>query len=339
MDYCFASDNTVGAHPTVLAALVAADAGTEKSYGADSASATALEEIRRVFGDHAEAALVTTGTAANVLGLAHVLRPHEAVIAPSVAHLVNDESTAPGTFGVNLLPVPTSDGKLRPADFAPYLATVGDEHSPQPRVASITQATELGLVYSVDEVRALADAAHANGMLLHMDGARIANAVAALDVSARTAVTDAGVDLLSLGLTKIGGLEAEAIVVLKPGLSAGLTYTVKRGMQLVSKGRLIGAQVAALLADDLWLQNARHANAMAARLSTELAALPGVALARPTEASGVFVLLPPAVQAAMAKEFAFYPWQANPGEYRLMCSWKTTDAQIDAVVARAASAC
>ncbi len=336
MDWSFASDNSVGAHPRVLEAIAAANEGAVHAYGDDPATAAATAAIRGLLGDHVEVALVGTGTAANVLGLAHVLRPYDAIICPDTSHIANDESTAPGAYGLTLLPVATTDGKLRPADIEARVHVLGDPHSPQPRAATITQTTELGRVYTVDEVRALADTAHAHGLVLHVDGARIANAVAALDTTLRELIADTGVDLLSLGLTKDGALQGEAIVVLRPELAEGLTFTVKRGMQLLSKQRLVGAQMAALLADDLWLANARNANAMARRLADGFSGIDGMALAQPVEASHVFVTMTPEIHARLAPHYAFYEWQTAPGTHRFLCSWATTVAQVDALVACAA---
>jgi threonine aldolase len=333
VDVSFASDNTVGAHPAVLEAIAEANAEAEASYGADTATARAIGLIRDLLGVEADVALVATGTAANVLGLAHVLRPHEAVLATSHSHVVNDEGTAPATFGLTVVPIPTEDGKLRPTDVEERVGVLGDPHSPQPRVVTITQATELGGVYRADEIAALAEVAHAHGLLLHVDGARLGNAIAATGADARAMIVDAGVDLLSLGLTKAGALEAEAIVLLRPELAPGLANTVKRGMQMVSKGRLLGAQVAAMLEDDLWLANARHANDMAARLGEGIAGVPGADLARPVQASAVFVRLSPEVRERIAARYAIHAWDTAPGEHRLMCSWATTPEQVDALVA------
>jgi threonine aldolase len=336
MDWSFASDNAAGAHPRVVEAIAAANDGAVHAYGDDPATASAIAAVRDLIGDHVTVALVATGTAANVLGLAHVLRPYDAVICPDTSHLANDESTAPGAYGLTLIPVATVDGKLRPEDIEARVHVLGDPHSPQPRAVSITQTTELGRVYSVDEVRALADAAHAHGLILHVDGARIANAVAALNTTLRELIAETGVDLLSLGLTKDGALQGEAIVILRPDLAEGLVYTVKRGMQLLSKQRLVAAQMTALLADDLWLDNARHANAMARRLADGFAGIDGIELAQPVDASHVFVTMTPAIHVRLSKRYAFYEWQTVPGTHRFLCSWSTTPNQVDALIACAA---
>jgi threonine aldolase len=336
VDWSFASDNSAGAHPRVLEAIGRANAGTAHAYGDDPATERACGLVRELLGPDCVVRLVATGTAANVLGLAHALCPWDAVVCADVAHLVNDESTAPTAYGLTLIAVPTDDGRLRPADVERAAAVIGDEHSPQPRAVSITQTTELGLVYTAAEVRALADAAHACGMLLHVDGARLANAVASLDVDVADLTTGAGADIVSFGFTKNGALQAEAIVFADPALGERLAYTAKRGMQLVSKGRLLGAQVEALLADGLWLEAARHANAMARRLADGLGALDGVEVALPVQGNHVFVRLAPEVHARLAADYAFHAWQTRPDLYRLMCSWATEPDQVDALVARAA---
>ena len=334
MDWTFASDNAIGAHPRVLEAMAACNRGALHGYGDDPETERAVAGIRALVGEHAEVALVATGTAANVLGMAHVTRPHECVVCPATAHIAKDENTAPGSFGLTLVPVPTADGKLRPADVERHVGAIGNPHAAQPRVVSVSQTTEVGGVYTAAELAALAAVAHAHGMLLHVDGARIANAVAALDTSPRALLTDSGVDLVSFGFSKNGALQSEAIVMLGDGLGEGLVYTVKRGMQLLSKGRFLGAQAAAMLEDGLWLECARNANAMARRLADGLTAIDAsVALSHPVEANHVFVRLPAEMHARLSERYAYYEW--TPGEYRLLCSWATTAEEIDAFVALA----
>lgn len=333
MDWTFASDNTIGAHPSVLVAMAAANVDAAHGYGDDDDTGTAIAEIRRVLGDHVEVALVATGTAANVLGMAHVMRAHECVVCPKTAHIYKDENTAPGTFGLTMLPIITADGKLRPEDLNDVIGALGNPHAAQPRVVSISQSTELGTVYTCAEIAALAAKAHAHGLLLHVDGSRIANALAAQGVTAREMISDTGVDLFSFGFSKNGAVLVEAIVMLAPGLGDGLIFTVKRGMQLVSKGRFLGSQVVALLQDELWLENARHANAMARRLADGLTAASDASLTRSVEANHVFVRLPAEMHERLAGTYGFYEW--SPGEYRLLCSWATTEAQVDAFISLA----
>jgi len=333
VDWTFASDNTLGAHPRVLAAMVESNVEAAHGYGDDEHSNAAIAEIRRLLGDHVEVALVATGTAANVLGMAHVMRPYECVVCPKTAHIYKDENTAPGSFGLTMLPIITTDGKLRPADLDDAIGALGNPHAAQPRVVSISQSTELGTVYTCAEIAALATKAHLHGLLLHVDGSRIANALVAESVSAKEMISDTGVDILSFGFSKNGAVMAEAIVILAPEIGDGLVYTVKRGMQLVSKGRFLGAQIAALLQDDLWLNNARVANAMARRLADSLTVASRVELTRSVEANHVFVRMPTEIHERLAGRYGFYEW--SPGEFRLLSSWSTTEDQVDAFVSLA----
>lgn len=326
----FASDNYAGAHAEVLAAVAEANRDHAVGYGDDPWTARATELIRSALGDHAESFLVFNGTAANVLCLETCCRPWESVITPLSSHLHVDEAGAPERMaGLKTLVVPTADGKLRPQDLPPLLERRGDQHATQPRVVSVANATELGTVYAVDELRTLVEAAHALDLLVHVDGARLANACAATGVSPRELVTDLGVDVLSLGLTKAGALGVEAVVVLRPDLADGMAWRRKQQGQLSSKMRFLAAQVIAMLEDDLWLRAAAHANAMAARLAGAVRAIEGVEITRPVEASAVFARLPSleATEAVRAR-FAFYDWDG--GEVRWMCSWDTGQDEVDA---------
>jgi threonine aldolase len=264
------------------------------------------------------------------------------VITPQTSHLHVDEAAAPERMaGVKLLTVPTADGKLVPADLAPLLARQGDEHAPQVRVVSIANATELGTVYSLAETRALADAAHEHGLLLHVDGSRLANAAVALGASLAEATVEAGADVLSLGFTKNGALGVEAVVFLRDPAPAGFAWLRKQHAQLSSKMRFMSAQVVALLEDGLWERSATHANAMAAELAQRVAGIPGVRLTRPVQANAVFAILPPALADAVRPDFPFYTWDEATGEVRWMCSWDTTEDDVAAFAAaleRAAAA-
>jgi threonine aldolase len=333
----FASDNYAPAHPDVLAAVIAANDGHAGSYGADPWSARAVECLRGHLGEQAEVFLVFNGTAANVLCLQALLRPYEAVICAESAHIATDEGGAPERMlGSKLIAVPTPDGKLTPELVEPRIVRLGDEHAVQPKVVSITQTTELGTRYELDEVRALAELAHERGLLLHVDGARIANAAAALGVGLREATADLGVDALSLGATKNGALGAEAVVLFDPAHAAGFAWWRKQAMQLASKMRYAAAQLDALFAGDLWLRNAAHANAMAQRLAGAVGAVPGVSVTRPVQANAVFAVLAPDVTARLQERFAFYVWDELTGEVRWMCSWDTTEADVDAFAAAVA---
>ena len=331
----FASDNHSGVHPDVLAAIAAANEGHVGAYGADPHTAALGERFRRHFGEGAEAFPVFNGTAANVLCVQVACRPFEAVICPASAHLNIDECGAPERIaGVKLLPLETSHGKLSPDLLEGGIAweNVGDEHASQPRLVSISNATELGTVYTAGEVEALAEYAHGRDLLLHVDGARLANAAAAQGATLRELTADAGVDLVSFGGTKNGLLLGEAVVFLRPGLAESFPFIRKQGMQLASKMRFLSAQLGALLDDDLWLRNASHANSMALLLAERLGEVPGVELAHPVEANGVFARVP--AGAIEQLEFGpggdrnFWVWDAGERVVRLMCSWDTTEDDV-----------
>ena len=336
--HTFGSDNHAPVHPDVLAALAAVNEGHSFPYGADDVTAAAVDAVRRHVGTDAEVAFVFNGTGANLVGLGLALRPWQHVVCASSAHIAVDECGAPERLlGVKLVDLDTPDGKLTPDLVRASISGVGDEHRTQPGAVSITQSTELGTVYTPDEIRALADVAHEHGMILHLDGARIANAAAALGVPFAGTTSECGVDVLSFGGTKNGLLGAEAVVVLTPGLADGLPYARKQLGQLGSKGRYLAAQFLALLEGDLWLRNARHANAMAARLADGVRAVPGVRITRPVQANAVFALLPPDAVGPLQERFGFYVWDERNGspdlEVRWMCSWDTTESDVDDLVA------
>jgi threonine aldolase len=335
----FASDNYSGIHPAVLAAIAAANDGHQVSYGEDVYTARLQEVFEQQLGEGVEVFPVFNGTGANVVGLQSMLPRWGAAIAASTAHIHVDEGGAPERVaGIKLLTVPTENGKLTPELIDREAWGWGDEHRAQPLAVSITQSTELGTLYSVDEIRAIADHAHAHGMRLHMDGARISNAAAALGLPLRAFTRDAGVDVLSFGGTKNGAMIGEAIVVLDREASAGLTYLRKLNMQLSSKMRFVSAQLLALLDGDLWLRNATHSNAMAARLRAGVEAgladgsITGVAFTQPTQVNGVFATLPTGVADRLRESFRFYDWDAARNEVRWMCSFDTTEDDIDAFV-------
>ena len=331
----FASDNHAGIHPEVLAAIAAANHGHADSYGADAWTARADTAFREHFGKDARAFSVFNGTGANVAAIDALTFSHEAVICTETAHMHVDECGAPERLsGTKLLTVATEHGKLSAADIKRWESRRGDEHQAQPRVVSITQSSELGTVYTGDETRAIADAAHSLGMVLHVDGARLANAAAALDCSLSALGADAGVDVVSFGGTKNGLMLGEAVVFIAPELGERFAYTRKQFGQLASKMRFISAQFEALLGSDLWLRNAAHANAMAARLAIAVEAIEGVEITHPVDANAVFARLEPrAIERLLAEldgEHPFYVWDAPTGEVRWMCSWDTEPADVDA---------
>jgi len=336
----FASDNYSGIHPEVLAAIVAANGGHQSAYGGDAYTARLQEVMAQHFGEGVEVFPMFNGTGANVVGLQSMVPRWGAVITATTAHINADEGGAPERVGgLKLLTVPTDDGKLTPELIDREAWGWGNEHRAQPLVVSITQSTELGTVYTVDEIAAIADHAHGLGMRLHLDGARISNAAASLGVPLRAFTRDAGVDVLSYGGTKNGAMLGEAIVVLNPEASEGLQYLRMMDMQLASKMRFASAQLLALLEGDLWLRNATHSNAMAQRLRAGIekgladGSITGVTLTQPTQANGVFATLPDGVADRLRAEFAFYDWDAANNEVRWMCSFDTSEGDIDSFVA------
>ncbi|HSL58212.1 MAG TPA: low specificity L-threonine aldolase [Acidimicrobiales bacterium] len=326
----FASDNASGAHPDVLAALVAANEGPALAYGDDPITARTRARLAEVFDAPVDTLFCWGGTGANVVGLQALLRPYEAVICADQAHLNVDECGALERIaGAKLIDLPAPNGTLDPADVERQLAVLGDVHHVQPKVVSITQATEQGTLYEVDHLRAIAEVAHRHGLYVHVDGARLANAVAALGVDVAELTTRAGVDVLSFGGAKNGLLYGEAVVLFRPELVDGARFLQKQAGQLPSKMRFISAQFEALLADDRWLRWAGHANAMAQRLADAVADLPGVDLPRRPAVNSVFPRLDPAHIAALQDWSFFWTWDEPVGEVRWMTSWATTPDDVD----------
>lgn len=326
----FASDNYSGVHPEVLAAIADANHGHQSSYGNDAYTARLQHVVQHHFGPQTSAFPMFNGTGANVTGLQAALPRWGAVVCAKTAHVNVDEGGAPEKVGgLKLYAVPTPDGKLTAGLLDAEAWGFGDEHRAQPLAVSITQSTELGTLYTPAEIGALAERAHELGMVVHLDGARLSNAAAALGVPFAAFTTDAGVDLLSLGGTKNGALGAEAIVVLAPERVSGLPYLRKTNMQLASKMRFVSAQLVALFEGDLWLRNATHSNAMAARLRAAVEGIAGVEFSQPTQANGVFVRLPAGVADAVRESFFFYDWDASLREVRWMCSFDTSESDVD----------
>jgi threonine aldolase len=329
----FASDNNAGVHPEILKEIESANGGHALGYGNDIWTEKAKELFREQLGRDAEVYFVFTGTAANTLGLSGVTRPWNSVITAFTAHIEQDECGAPEKFtGCKVLTVDTPDGKIKPEMLSRHMHGFDFEHHSQPKVISITQATEMGTVYSVDEIRALADFAHEKGMLLHMDGARIANAAISLNLPFMAFTTDAGVDVLSFGGTKNGMMYGEAVCFLKKGLSVDFKYIRKQGMQLASKMRYISAQYIAYFENDLWKRNATHANSMAQILAEKLEAINSIRITQPVEANGVFAIIPKESAEKVSRSYFFYPWNELISEYRLMTSWDTTEVDIENLV-------
>src|SRR6476620_4914868 len=330
----FASDNYSGVHPEVLSALAAANEGHQVSYGEDDYTARLQQLMEEHFGEGIECFPVFNGTGANVLSLQSLLPRWGAVICASTAHINMDENGAPERIGgMKLLQVPTPDGKLTPALIDQEAWGWGDEHRAQPLAVSITQTTELGTCYTPDEVRAIAEHVHSKGMKLHMDGARLANAAAHLGVPLRPFTRDAVVVFQDFAGTKNGLLFGEVVVALNPEAAHGLVYLRKMNMQLASKMRFMSAQFIALLEGGLWLRSASHANAMAARLRAAVDTIEGVRPTQKTESNGVFAILPPGVADRLRTSFRFYDWNEAAREVRWMCSFDTTEEDVDSFIA------
>ncbi|MDI6900806.1 MAG: low specificity L-threonine aldolase [Anaerosomatales bacterium] len=330
----FASDNNSGVHPAVLEAIARANEGHVHAYGDDPYTQDAIAVLRRHFGDDAAIWFVFNGTGANVTALSSVMRPFNAVICADTAHINTDECGAPERFtGSKLIDLPSGDAKLTPEQVRGAVRGVGVEHHVQPRVLSLTQSTEYGTVYTPEELRALADTAHAEGLLVHVDGARISNAAAALGCTLAEITRDVGVDVLSLGGTKNGLLLGEAVVFFDPALAPDFAFVRKQSAQLASKMRFVSAQFSALFEDGLWLHNASHANAMAALLAREAAGLPGVVITQKVEANEVFARVPAEKIAALQAIADFYVWDERTAEVRWVTSWDTTQEDVRGFVA------
>ncbi len=332
----FASDNWSGVCPEIMDVLNEVNStGHNPAYGEmdDVVTQSAINKFKEYFGDEVKVFFVYNGTAANVLGIQQLIRPYEAVVSVHSAHMNEDECGAPEKIsGSKIYTVETEDGKLFPDDVKPFLRSVGFQHHSQPRIISISQVTEMGTVYTVDEIAALADFAHENNLFLHVDGARIANAAVALGVSFKEMITDTGVDVLSFGGTKNGLMFGEAVVFLKPELAKNFQYSRKQNMQLHSKMRYIAAQFDRYLTGDLWKKNAAAANNMAKRMADELIRFPQVKITHPVTANGVFVIFPEEIIPRLQNHYYFHFWNYNINEVRLMCSWDTTPDDIDSFI-------
>ena len=329
MKRSFASDNNAGVHPEILGALSKANEGHVVAYGDDPYTEQAVKVFKKHFGKHVEVFFVFGGTGANVLGLKAATDSYHAVVCAETAHINVDECGAPEKFtGCKLLSVPTPDGKVKPDQVKPFLDHIGFEHHVQARVISISQATEMGTIYTPAELKALASFAHQHDMLLHMDGARIANAAASLRTDLRKITTDVGVDVLSFGGAKNGMMFGEAVVFFDPKLAKGFKYLRKQGTHLPSKMRFISAQFSALLEKDLWRRNAEHANRMAQVLASELAQVPQIKITQQVESNGVFAEVPKKYIPLLQKRYFFYVWNEATSEVRFMTSFDTTEDDI-----------
>jgi threonine aldolase len=330
----FASDNNAGVHPKILDAIVAANSGHVIAYGDDPYTERATARFREQFGKDTDVYFVFGGTGANVLGLKAATETYQAIICAETAHINVDECGAPEKFtGCKLLSVSTEDGKLTPERIRHFLHGVGFEHHVQPRVISVSQSTEMGTVYSVEELKTLSHFAHQHNLLLHMDGARIANAAAGHKCRLRDITVSAGVDILSFGGAKNGMMYGEAVVFFDRSLSQDFKYIRKQGTHLPSKMRFISAQFEALFTDDLWRRNAEHANQMAQILAAELSTVPRVTITQKVEANGVFCVIPAKYVPILQKKYFFYVWNEDTSEVRFMTSFDTTEDDIRDFVA------
>lgn len=336
----FGSDNYAGVHPEVMEAMAVANGGHVHAYGDDPYTASLQEAMKRHFGPSALIVPVFNGTGANVVALAQLTERWEAVVCPRTAHVNTDECGAPERMaGIKLLPVDTPDGKLTPALVDTVTATPHAEHNATPSVVTVSQTAETGALYEVEELRELVDHAHLNGMRVHMDGARLANAAVALGVGLADLTIALGVDVISLGGTKNGALDAEAVVLLDPVISRSVRYTRKLNAQLASKQRFASAQLLALYGGDLWERNARAANEAAARLAAGLADIEGARLSRPVQANAAFVVLPKLARVRLRRRWGLSDWNAATGEVRLMTSWDTTTDDVDTFLEALRGAC
>ena len=325
----FASDNNAGIHPQVIEAIAAANDGHVVAYGDNPFTARAIKLFQKHFGRDVAVHFVFGGTGANVLGLKAITKPYEAIICAETAHVNVDECGAPENFtGCKLLTVSTPDGKLRVEQIKSLLHGIGVEHHVQPRVISVSQATEMGTVYTKKELKTLADFAHDHNLLLHVDGARLANAAVSLNANLKEITADAGVDVLSFGGTKNGMMYGEAVIFFNKAFGGDFKYIRKQGMHLPSKMRYISAQFEALLSGDLWRRSAAHSNRMAQMLGSELAKIPQLQLTQPVEANGVFAVIPGKYVPLLQKKYFFYVWNEEISEVRLMASFDTTEEDV-----------
>ena len=325
----FGSDNHSSVHPDILKAIEKANKEYTIAYGEDEFTECTVKKFKEFFGNNVDVYFLYNGTAANILGLKNVTDSFNSIICAECAHLNVHECCGPENFiGCKLVTIPTVDGKLTVDLIKPYLVGIGDPNMAQPKIISITQATELGTVYRPEEIKKLSDFAHENGMLIHMDGARLCNAAAYLNVDLNDITGKVGVDILSFGGTKNGMMYGEAVIFFKKQISKNFEFIRKQGMQLASKMRYISAQFNALLSTDLWLKNARYANKMAQILYQELKNIPQVKITQKVEANAVFAIIPKQYIAKLMKKYFFHVFNENKSEVRLMCSFNTQKEDI-----------
>ncbi len=325
----FASDNYAGVHPAVMEALAKANVAHDTSYGDDQYTAEAVAKFKQLFGEGIDIYFVYNGTGANVLGLQALTHSYHSILCAELAHVNVDESTAPEKFlGCKLVPVPAADGKLTASAVEEKIHRIGDQHHPQARAITLSQSTEYGTVYTISELKSIAEIAKKHHLFLHMDGSRIANAAVSLHADLASFTRDVGVDVLSFGGTKNGMMFGEAVIIFNKELARDFKYIRKQGMQLHSKMRFISAQFSALLSNDLWKKNAHHANRMAKLLEAELRTVRGVTITQTVDANSVFAILPKEVITPLQEKNFFYIWNDRTMEVRLMCAFDTTEDEV-----------
>lgn len=325
----FASDNNAGVHPEIMKAIDKVNSGHTIAYGDDPYTASAVQKIKSILGEKVQPFFVFTGTAANVLGLDAITKPFHSIICAETSHIHEDECGAPERWtGCKLLSVESPDGKLSPESIEKHMYGIGFEHHSQPRVVSITQSTEMGTVYTPDEIRAITDYAHHHDILVHLDGARISNAAAGLGTGFRELTVDTGIDVLSFGGTKNGMMYGEAVVFMSEEFANDFKYLRKQGMHLASKMRYIAAQFERFLDDEIWLKNASHANRMAKMLEAEVMKINRIRITQPVQSNAVFAILPKEIIPVLQEAFFFYVWNEATGEVRWMCSYDTTEEDV-----------
>lgn len=326
----FASDNYSGVHPEIMEALIRANVEHQGAYGNDEFTTRTIKKIKDYFTRDTEVFFVYNGTGANVIGLSSLTKSFHSILCSELAHINVDESTAPEKFtGCKLIGIPTRNGKIYPQHVEEKIQRVGDQHHPQPRVISISQSTEYGTVYTIDEIKALSLVAKKNNLYLHMDGSRISNAAVSLNKEFKSFTCEAGIDILSFGGTKNGMMFGEAVLIFNPELAGDFSYLRKQGMQLHSKMRFISAQFEAFLSNDLWKRSALHANTMAKKLELGLRTIPHITITQSVDGNGVFARFPKEIIEKLQHEIFFYVWNDRTNEVRLMCSFDTTEEEVN----------
>ncbi len=325
----FGSDNFSGVLPEVFKALEEASYGHQHSYGEDTFTEKAKQDFKAIFGEDIDVYFVYNGTGANILSLSAFTHSYNSVICAETAHINVDECGAiEKQTGCKLLTVPTFDGKLNIGLIQNHMHNFGDQHHTQPKIISITQCTELGTAYTLDELKEICDFAHAHGLYVHMDGARLSNAIAYLGCTPAEMTAKVGIDVLSFGGTKNGMMFGEAVIFFNPSFSKEVKYIRKQLMQLHSKSRYIAVQFSAVLKNGLWLKTAAHANAMAQRLAKEAATIPGIKITQEVQGNEIFAIIPREKIQQLQEDCFFYVWDENASEVRWVCSFDTTESDI-----------